>query len=135
MPPSTVTVRADASNVAILAMGRTDRNSSVLFAMVLKQCRVPSTLSLLCLVTNSRTCCTEFAEYKCWVPYSRLPDQFFSFSSGIAASSGEMIGLAIIADESLINVLLFMSFHQVTHGSSIAKPPLNYSIPAQTVRE
>src|SRR5450432_2965970 len=135
MPPSTVTVRAAASSAAILAIGRTDRNSSVLLAMVLKQCRVPSTLSLLCLATNSRTCSTEFAEYKRSVPYSRLPDQFFGFSSGMAASSGEMIGVAIIADESLINVLLFISCHQVTPRSSIAKPPLNCSAQAQNVRE
>src|SRR5580704_9988051 len=110
MPPSTVTVRVVASSATILAMGRTDRKSSVLLAIVLKQCRVPSTLSLLCLVTNSRTCSVVFAEYKRSVPYSRLPAQFVSLSPGIAASSGVTIGLAIIAEESLINVLLFMIF-------------------------
>src|ERR1700722_14189830 len=113
MPPSTVTVRALSSNAAIFAIGRTDRNWSVLLAMVLKQCRVPRTFSLLCLATNARTSSREFAEYRRSVPYSRLPDQFFSLSSGMAASSGEMIGVAIIAEESLMNVLLFMVFHLV----------------------
>src|SRR5271154_7018353 len=111
MPPSTVTVRAWSSNAAIFAIGRTERNWSVLLAMVLKQCRVPRTFSLLCFATNARTSSSEFAEYRRSVPYSKLPDQFFSLSSGMAASSGEMIGVAIIAEESLINVLLFMVFH------------------------
>ena len=118
MPPSTVTVGAAASSVAILAIGRTDRKSSVLLAIVLKQWRVPSTFSLLCFATYSRTCSTEFAEYKRSVPYSRLPAQFVSLSSGIAASSGEMIGLAIIAEESLINVLLFIAFPSSAQGIS-----------------
>src|SRR5580704_3133244 len=117
MPPSTVTVRAVASNATILAIGRTERNSSVLFAIVLKQCRVPSTFSLLCFGTNSRTCSSDSAEYKRSVPYSRLPAQFFSFSSGIAAINGERIGLAAIAEESLINVLLFMVSHQTRKKS------------------
>src|ERR1700730_181801 len=112
MPPSTVTVRAVASNATILAIGLTDRNSSVLFAIVLKQCRVPSTFSLLCFGTNSRTCSSDSAEYKRSVPYSRLPAQFFSFSSCVAAINGERIGLAAIAEVSLINVLLFMVSHQ-----------------------
>src|SRR5580704_7674316 len=113
MPPSTVTVRALSSNAAIVAIGRTDRDWSVLLAMVLKQWRVPRTFSLACFATNARTSSREFAEYRRSVPYSRLPDQFFSLSSGMAASSGEMIGVAIIAEESLINVLLFMGFHLV----------------------
>src|ERR1035438_1129603 len=126
MPPSTVTVCAAGSKATILAIGRTDTNSSVLFAMVLKQWRVPSTFSLLCLTTNSRTCSTEFAGYRRCVPYSRLPDQFVNFSSGIAASSGEMIGLATIAEESLINVRLFMaspsSAQETARGRSRCHP-------------
>src|ERR1700758_4966178 len=81
--------------------------------MVLKQCRVPRTFSFPCFATNARTSSRELAEYRRSVPYSRLPDQFFSLSSGMAASSGEMIGVAIIAEESLINVLLFMVCHLV----------------------
>src|SRR5580704_6793479 len=130
MPPSTVTVRAVASNATILAIGRTERNSSVLFAMLLKQCRVPSTFSLLCFGTNSRTCSSDSAEYKRSVPYSRLPAQFFSFSSGIAAINGERIGLAAIAEVSLINVLLFMVSHQT--GKKVnAKPPSSDSAQTQ----
>src|SRR5450755_1444593 len=115
MPPSTVTVRAAASSAAILAIGRTDRNSSVLLAMVLKQCRVPSTFSLLCLATNSRTCSTEVAEHNRSVPYSIFPAQFVNFSSGIALSKGARMGEATIAEESLINVLLFIVSNTVPH--------------------
>jgi hypothetical protein len=49
------------------------------------------------------------AEYKRSVPYSRLPAQFANLSFVARAKRGEITGLAIIAEKSLIKVLLFIA--------------------------
>src|SRR6266436_5448316 len=119
MPASTVTVRASGFSATTLSIGFKERKSWVLSAMLLKQWRVPSTFNRLCFFTKSRACSSELAEYKLSVLYSRLPAQFFNLSPAILSSailfldiqanSGEMKGVANIADESLIKVLLSMA--------------------------
>src|ERR1700730_6769238 len=109
MPAATVTVRAFASNPTTWSIDFKERRLWVLSAMLLKQWRVPSTFNLLCFLTNCRTCSSELAEYKRSVPYSKFPAQFFSLSPDIQANRGEMTGLAAIAEESLIKVLLFIT--------------------------
>ena len=51
MPALTVTVRAFESSATTSSIDFKERKSSVLSAMLLKQCRVPSTFNLLCFLT------------------------------------------------------------------------------------
>ena len=84
----------------------------MLSAMLLKQWRVPSTFNLCCFLTYFRTSSSELAEYKRSVLYSRLPAQFDSLSFVARAKRGEITGLVIIAEKSLIKVLLFIAMVQ-----------------------
>src|SRR6266436_976734 len=77
--------------------------------MWLKQWRVPRTFSLFCFRTNSCTSSRDPAEYTRSVPYSTLPAQLRSFSPDAHAASLDRNGLAIAAEQILINVLLFMA--------------------------
>src|SRR6266481_7810648 len=104
-----VTVRASAFRSTTLSIAFIERNWSWLSAMWLKQWRVPSTFSLLCLRTNSCTASTEPAENTRSVPYSTFPAQLWSFSSAAQAVSLERNGLAIAAEQILRKVLLFMA--------------------------
>src|SRR6266851_3423481 len=112
MPASTVTVCASGSSATTSSIGFRDRKLSVLSAMLLKQWRVPSTFNLCCFLTYFRTSSSELAEYKRSVPYSRLPAQFDSLSFVARAKRGEITGLAISAEKSLIKVLLFIATFQ-----------------------
>ena len=103
-----VTVRASAFRLTTLSMAFIERNWSWLSAMWLKQWRVPSTFSLLCLRTNSCTSSTEPAENIRSVPYSTLPAQLWSFSEEAQAVSLDRNGLAIAAEQILRKVRLFM---------------------------
>src|SRR5207244_9021579 len=87
--------------------------------MLLKQWRVPSTFNLCCSLTYFRTCSSELAEYKRSVLYSRLPAQFFSLSFAAQAKRGEITGLAISAEKSLIKVLLFIAIVQAVSTFAI----------------
>src|ERR1700730_17820486 len=109
MPAATVTVRASASNPTTWSIDFKERRLWVLSAMLLKQWRVPSTFNLLCFFTNSRTCSSDLAEYTRSVLYSKFPAQFVSLSPDTQANRGAMTGLAAIAEQSLIKVLLFMA--------------------------
>src|SRR5467141_28097 len=112
MPARTVTVCASGSSATTSSIGFRDRKLSVLSAMLLKQWRVPSTFNLCCFLTYFRTSSSELAESKRSVLYSRLPAQFFSLSCVAQANSGEIAGLAITAEKSLIKVLLFIALAQ-----------------------
>ena len=79
--------------------------------MLLKQCRVPRTFRRLCFFTNSCASCSEPAGYNCSVLYSKLPAQFVSLPPVAQVNRGESKGLASMAEESLINVLLFTGAH------------------------
>src|SRR4029077_8370799 len=109
MPASTVTVRAAGSSAITLSIALSESRLWVLSAMLLKQCRVPSTFRLLCFLTNSRTCSREVAGYRFCVLYSRLPAQFVSFSPDAQESKGAIRGLANSAGKSFIKVLFFMA--------------------------
>jgi hypothetical protein len=67
-----------------------------------------STFNSACFLTKSFTCSTELAMYKLSVPYSKLPAQFCSSVSASRAKSGDTTGPAMIAESSLIKLLLFM---------------------------
>src|SRR5580700_5860088 len=131
MPAPTVTVRPCGSKETISSRGFKERKVSLLSAMLLKQWRVPRTFSFDCFLTKSWTCSRDLAAYRRSVPYSRLPAQFVSFSVPAQAKMRRTEGLAIVAEESLIKVRLFM-----------AKPEFpfrflkrRHSTPASLVRE
>ena len=78
--------------------------------MVLKQWRVPRTLSFGCLRTNSRVSSSERAAYSLSVPYSRFPAQFLSFSAPAAqAVSREKTGQAMRPETSPRNPRLVIA--------------------------
>src|SRR5205807_9966187 len=103
-----VAVRVSGSSDTICAIVVNERNCCFLSAMRLKQWRVPSTFNWLCFFANSRTCSSEFAEYRSPVLYSKLPAQFLNLSSGTQVRRRETTGPATVADRSFIKVLLFM---------------------------
>src|SRR6476660_8537695 len=119
MPASTVTVRAAGSRAMTLSIERSESRLNLLSAMLLKQCRVPSTLRWLCFLTKSRACSSELAEYRFSVLYSRLPAQFFNLSPAILPSFAHANradsnregtnGVGSIADESFRKVRLSMA--------------------------
>src|SRR5437016_12137376 len=119
MPAWTVTVCASGSSLTTSSIGFRDRKLSVLSAMLLKQWRVPSTFNLCCFLTYFRASSSELAEYKRSVLYSRLPAQFDSLSFVARAKRGEITGLAIIAEKSLIKVLLFIAIVQAVSAFAI----------------
>src|SRR5205814_3430647 len=92
--------------------GFKEKELFVLFAILLKPWRVSSPFYLCCSFTYFRTSSSELAEYKRSVLYSRLPAQFDSLSFVARAKRGETTGLAIIAEKSLIKVLLFIAMVQ-----------------------
>src|SRR2546430_3018148 len=109
MPAPTVTVCVSGSSETICSIDFNERKCCLLSAMWLKQWRVPSTFNWLCFFTNSRTCSSEFAEYRSSVLYSKLPAQFLSLSSGTQAKRRETTGPATVADRNVTMVLLFMA--------------------------
>jgi len=89
----------------------------LLSAILLKQWRVPRALSLVCDLTKLRICSTELAVATRSVLNSKLPDQFLSFSSGMALRSGAITGVAAIADASLRKRRLCMAAVRITKAS------------------
>src|SRR5882757_3311575 len=83
-------------------------NRSVLSAMRLKQCRVPSTFSLLYFFTNSLTCSMDVGEYRLLVLYSILPAQFCNFSPCSQLVIGEITVPAANAADNLRKVRFFI---------------------------
>src|SRR5579863_243542 len=108
MPAPTVTVDALASSLITSSKAFRDSRLCVLSAILLKQCRLPSTFKLLSRLTYSCACCTEFAEYKRSVLYSRLPAQFFKRSAPAQLSIGNTTWLEATAASNLTKVLLSM---------------------------
>jgi len=74
----------------------------------LKQWRAPSTFNFPCLLTKSLPVQPSQRLCKLSVLYSKLPARFFSLVSGSRANSGDTTGPAMIAESSLIKLLLFM---------------------------
>src|SRR2546430_9501039 len=103
-----VAVFAFASNLTTWSIGLSERNSALVSAIVLKQWRVPSPLSLFRFLTKSCTSFTDFAEYSLWVPYSILPAQLVSLSLDDHVSSGESTRLVSTAEQAFRKVLLFI---------------------------
>src|ERR1043166_3419685 len=109
---STVTVPAAASSAGASFISVSDKNVSLLSAIVLKQCRVPSTFSLPVFLTYSFASARDFAAYQLSVLYSIFPAQFFGLSSTLLFAPIPAIGdkndSAPIAPASFRNVLFFI---------------------------
>src|ERR1043165_4991077 len=114
MLASTVTVRSPSSNSGASCISVSDKNASLLSAIVLKQCRVPRTFSLLCFLTYSFTSSTYFAAYKFSVLYSTFPAQFFNLSATPLLAPHTAIGdntdPAPAAPAIFKNALFFITF-------------------------
>src|ERR1700680_4581417 len=113
MPASTVTVRACGSRETTSSNDFNDRKVSLLSAMLLKQWRGPRAFCFGCFFTQSWTWSCDLAAYKRSVLYSRLPAQFVSLSVPAQAKRRRKEGLAIVAEESLMKVRLFIAKPEV----------------------
>src|SRR5271163_654493 len=108
MPASTVTVRACGSSETISSRGLRERKASLLSAMLLKQWREPRTLNFDWDFTKEGISSRDLAVWTLSVEYSRLPAQLVRLSGAAQAERREMVELAIVAEESLRKVRLFM---------------------------
>src|SRR3569833_3169323 len=112
MPPSTVTVCALVSSETTLFISLVQSRSSLLSAMVLKQCRVPSAFSLGSFFTSACTSSTVLGYCTLSVLYVRLPAQFFRRCRCDQPLRGDIIGVAIKVALNCMKVFLFI-VHQV----------------------
>src|SRR5207302_9113277 len=103
-----VTLFVFESILTIWSIDLSERNSEGVSAILLKQWRVPSTLSFFRFLTKSWTSLTDFAEYNLSVPYSILPAQLVSLSLDDHVSSGESTRLVSTAEQAFRKVLLFI---------------------------
>ena len=84
----------------------------MLSAIRLKQWRVPRTLNFACCLTNDLISWGELTVESLCVLYCRLPAQFLSAVSGKPAPIRDTTGLAIIAEQSLMNLRLSMPVNE-----------------------
>src|SRR5579862_9631466 len=80
--------------------------------MVLKQCRVPRTLTLSSDRKTARTSSIEEASRRRSVLYEKLPAQFVSFAFSAQPESVATTGLARVAESRLKKVRLSTTAHE-----------------------